>query len=46
MRLRNNHPIEFLGTWEMIHNPNLKVVEFETIECKQEGGKSFCPVCL
>ena len=21
--------IEFLGTWEMIHNPNFKVVEFD-----------------
>lgn len=21
--------VEFLGTWEMIHNPDFKVVEFE-----------------
>ena len=27
--LRNRYTIEFLGTWEVIHNPNFKVVEFE-----------------
>ena len=27
--LRNRYTIEFLGTWEMIHNPNFKVVEFD-----------------
>ena len=27
--LRNRYTIEFLGTWEMIHNPNSKVVEFD-----------------
>ena len=27
--LRNRYPIEFLGTWEIIHNPNFKVVEFD-----------------
>ena len=26
--LRNRYTIEFLGTWEVIHNPNFKVVEF------------------
>ena len=26
--LRNRYTIEFLGTWEMIHNPYFKVVEF------------------
>lgn len=27
--LRNRYTIEFLGTWEMIYNPNFKVVEFD-----------------
>lgn len=27
--LRNRYTIEFLGTWEMIHNPYFKVVEFD-----------------
>ena len=27
--LRNRYTIEFLGTWEMMHNPNFKVVEFD-----------------
>ncbi|MDE6165503.1 MAG: KilA-N domain-containing protein [Muribaculaceae bacterium] len=27
--LRNRYTIEFLGTWEIIHNPNFKVVEFD-----------------
>ena len=27
--LRNRYAIEFLGTWEVIHNPNFKVVEFD-----------------
>ena len=27
--LRNRYTIEFLGTWEVIHNPNFKVVEFD-----------------
>ena len=27
--LRNRYTLEFLGTWEMIHNPNFKVVEFD-----------------
>ena len=27
--LRNRYTIEFLGTWEMIHNPCFKVVEFD-----------------
>ena len=26
---RNRYTIEFLGTWEVIHNPNFKVVEFD-----------------
>ena len=27
--LRNRYTIEFLGTWEVIHNPNFKVVDFD-----------------
>ena len=30
--LRNRYTIEFLGTWEVIHNPDFKVVEFDTLE--------------
>ena len=26
--LRNRYTLEFLGTCEMIHNPNFKVIEF------------------
>lgn len=27
--IRTRYTIEFLGTWEMIHNPNFKVAEFD-----------------
>ncbi len=27
--LRNRYTLEFLGTWEQIHNPDFKVVEFD-----------------
>lgn len=27
--IRTRYTIEFLGIWEMIHNPNFKVVEFD-----------------
>ena len=27
--MRNRYTVEFLGTWEMIHNPAFKVVEFD-----------------
>lgn len=27
--LRTRYAIEFLGTWEILHNPNFKVVEFD-----------------
>ena len=27
--LRNRYTLEFLGTWEMVHNPKFKIVEFE-----------------
>ena len=38
--LRNRYTIEFLGTWEMIHNPNFKVVEFGHFRM-QAGLPSF-----
>ena len=34
--LRNRYTIEFLGTWEMIHNPYLKVVKF--VHFKMQAG--------
>jgi len=34
--LRNRYTLEFLGTWEIIHNPNFKVVEFDHF--KKEAG--------
>ena len=27
--MRNRGTLEFIGTWEQIHNPNFKVVEFD-----------------
>ncbi len=27
--LRNRYTLEFLGTWEIINNPDFKVVEFD-----------------
>lgn len=38
--LRNRYTIEFLGTWEMIHNPDFKVVEFDHFK-SQAGLPSF-----
>lgn len=34
--LRNRYTLEFLGTWEMIHNPLFKVVEFDHFKNKQD----------
>ena len=34
--LRNRSTLEFLGTWEMMYNPNFKVVEFDHF--KKEAG--------
>ncbi len=34
--LRNRTTLEFLGTWEVIYNPNFKVVEFDHF--KAEAG--------
>lgn len=38
--IRTRYTIEFLGTWEMIHNPNFKVVEFDHFRI-QAGLPSF-----
>lgn len=38
--LRNRYTIEFLGTWEVIHNPDFKVVEFDHFR-KSAGLPSF-----
>ena len=38
--LRNRNTIEFLGVWELIHNPSFKGGEFETFQ-KQVGLNSF-----
>ena len=38
--IRNRYTIEFLGTWEVIHNPNFKVVEFDHFK-KSAGLPSF-----
>ena len=38
--LRNRYTLEFLGTWEMIHNETFKVVEFDHFK-SQAGLPSF-----
>lgn len=38
--IRNRYTIEFLGTWETIHNPSFKVVEFDHFK-SQAGLPSF-----
>ena len=38
--IRNRYTIEFLGTWEMMHNPGFKVVEFDHFK-SQAGLPSF-----
>jgi len=38
--IRNRYTIEFLGTWEMIHNPDFKVVEFDHLK-SQAGLPNF-----
>ena len=38
--IRTRYTIEFLGTWEMIYNPNFKVVEFDHFRM-QAGLPSF-----
>ena len=38
--LRNRNTLEFLGTWEIIHNPNFKVVEVDHFKI-QAGLHTF-----
>ena len=38
--IRSRYTIEFLGTWEIIHNPNFKVVKFDHFR-KMAGLPSF-----
>ncbi|GHT43074.1 hypothetical protein AGMMS49965_16060 [Bacteroidia bacterium] len=38
--MRNRNTIEYLGTWEMIHNLNFKGVEFDTF-MHEAGANSF-----
>ena len=38
--LRNRSTLEFLGTWELIHNPNFKPVEFDGLR-KMAGLHTF-----
>lgn len=38
--IRNRYTIEFLGTWEMIHNHDFKVVEFDHLK-SQAGLPNF-----
>ena len=38
--IRNRYTIEFLGTWEIIHSPNFKVVEFDHFR-RNAGLPSF-----
>ena len=39
--IRNRYTIEFLGTWELMHNPKFKVVEFDhfRMQCMTQGEK-------
>ena len=38
--MRNRNTIEFIGLWEVLHNPNFKGVEFDTFR-KQAGLNNF-----
>ena len=42
--LRNRYTLEFLGTWETIHNPGFKVVGFDHFR-KEAGLPSFVLSC-
>ena len=36
--LRNRNTLEFLGTWEMMYNPEFKVVEFDHFKAEAENN--------
>lgn len=38
--MRNRSTIEFLGLWEMMHNPTFKGVDFDTF-VNETGSNSF-----
>ena len=38
--MRNRSTIEFLGLWEMLHNPSFKGVDFDTF-VNEAGSNSF-----
>ena len=38
--IRNRYTIEFLGTWEVIHNPNFKPIEFDRFKA-ESGDNAF-----
>ncbi len=38
--MRNRNTVEFIGLWEILHNPNFKHVEFDTFR-KQAGLNNF-----
>ena len=42
--IRTRYTIEFLGTWEMIHNPNFKVVEFDHFRMQAVYNPNFNPL--
>ena len=51
--IRTRYTIEFLGTWEMIHNPGFKVVEFDHFNChpadasvRREQGKGSSEIAI
>ena len=39
--LRNRNTLEFLGTWELIYNPDFKVVEFDLFKCGKKMEKRY-----
>ena len=39
--LRNRNTLEFLGTWELIYNPDFKAVEFDLFKCGKKMEKRY-----
>lgn len=40
--IRTRYTIEFLGTWEMLHNPNFKVVVFDHFTFSKYAEHQHC----
>lgn len=38
--MRNRNTVEYLGLWEILHNPSFKGVEFDTF--RKQSGLSAC----